>query len=75
MIAFRVTLRYFSEPLYKDYSFVGRIFGVVFRTIRLGLGALVYAALGLCFGAVYLLWITLPFIALLAAYRDFRMQP
>lgn len=74
VIAFRVTLRHFGEPLYKDYTFMGRIFGVIFRTIRLGLGALVYTALGICFGVVYLLWITLPFIALLAAYRDFRIH-
>lgn len=58
--AIKVTLRHFFEPLYKDYSIIGRIMGVVFRTGRVLLGVVVYLLLTLVFAAVYIIWLAIP---------------
>jgi hypothetical protein len=66
-IALRVTLKYFFQPLYKDYTFIGRILGVVFRTGRASLGAAVYLLIVAIFMAVYILWLAAPIILILYA--------
>jgi hypothetical protein len=56
----KITLQHFFEPLYKDYSVVGRVLGVIFRFGRVVIGAGLYAAVTLCFIAIYLVWIAVP---------------
>ncbi len=63
-IAMRVTLRYFFQPLFKDYTFIGRILGVVFRTGRILIGLAVYAFVFVIFLAIYVLWLSAPVIML-----------
>ncbi|MDO8504767.1 MAG: hypothetical protein Q7S36_02845 [Candidatus Liptonbacteria bacterium] len=64
-LAFRMTLKHFFEPLYKDYTVIGRIVGLVFRSIRLGLGLVSYAVFGAIFLGFYLAWLLAP-VAILA---------
>jgi hypothetical protein len=62
-LAIRVTVVHFFEPLYKDYSLIGRILGIIFRSARIVVGAIVYFFVGLFFLLVATLWaIFLPFI-------------
>lgn len=58
--AIKVTLHHFFEPLYKDYSAIGRIMGVVFRTGRILLGGIVYVLIAAFFAAVYVVWLAIP---------------
>lgn len=58
--AVAITLRHFFEPLYKDYTLIGRVMGIVFRAIRVAIGAVCYLILALVFAAVYLAWIAIP---------------
>lgn len=58
--AIRITLRHFFEPLYKDYSIIGRILGVIFRTGRILIGGAVYVLVTLAFAIVYIIWIGIP---------------
>ncbi len=58
--AFRVTLKHFFEPLYKDYSVIGRILGILFRTGRITIGGLTYAFISIIFVAAYCIWISIP---------------
>jgi hypothetical protein len=59
--AVKITLQHFFEPLYKDYSVIGRILGVVFRSFRIVFGAVVYVAITVFFAVAYVVWIlTLP---------------
>ncbi|HVO28374.1 MAG TPA: hypothetical protein VMT81_00090 [Candidatus Paceibacterota bacterium] len=58
--AVKITLRHFFEPLYKDYSIIGRILGVVFRTGRVIIGGAVYLVIAICFAAAYLVWLAIP---------------
>lgn len=59
-IAIKVTLQHFFEPLYKDYSIIGRILGVVFRTGRILIGLLIYIVMTIIFLALFLVWIVIP---------------
>lgn len=58
--AVAITLRHFFEPLYKDYSIIGRIMGVIFRIGRIILGAAVYLLVVVAFTIFYLAWLALP---------------
>ena len=69
--ALRVTLRYFWKPLYGDYSIVGRIFGVFFRTARILIGSFIYLLLALLALAIYFAWLALPFAILFLMYRAY----
>ena len=62
--AIAITARHFFEPLYKDYSVIGRILGVIFRTGRILIGSIVYLVVAILFIAVYLLWISIPAVLL-----------
>lgn len=59
-LAVRVTLTHFFEPLYGDYTFVGRIWGLVFRPVRILLGLALYALVALAFLAAFLVWLAIP---------------
>ncbi len=71
VFAVRITLRYFFEPLYKDYTVVGRILGVIFRSIRVLLGASVYVVVSLLYAVAYVLWLALPLAVLIHALTLF----
>ncbi len=61
-IALRVTLKYFFQPLFKDYTVIGRILGVVFRTGRAAIGAFVYFVIIAIFVSAYMLWLIAPVV-------------
>jgi hypothetical protein len=60
--AVAITLRHFFEPLYKDYSVIGRILGIVFRSVRVVIGGVCYLILAAVFVLVYLIWLAIPAI-------------
>jgi len=59
-IAFRITLKHFFQPLYKDYTLIGRILGVIFRSGRLTIGLVIYTFVSVLFLAIYLIWLAIP---------------
>jgi hypothetical protein len=67
--AVAITLRHFFEPLYKDYSAIGRILGVVFRSVRVAIGAVCYLILALMFAVVYIIWLAIPAITIFYALK------
>ena len=58
--AIKITLRHFFEPLYKDYSVLGRMLGVVFRSGRVLAGGVVYLFFGIIFLVFYMIWLLIP---------------
>ena len=70
-IALKVTLRHFFEPLYKDYSIIGRIMGVIFRSARVVIGVAVYLFLLSLFLFIYLAWLATPILILYYAAKTF----
>lgn len=69
--AVTITLRHFFEPLYKDYTFIGRVVGIVFRSMRIALGVVCYLIIALVFAVIYLIWIAIPAIILFYAAKHF----
>src|SRR3989344_5656628 len=68
--AVRITLKFLFQPLYKDYSPVGRVLGVIFRSGRIATGILMYVLCAIVFLLVYLLWLLIPpFLILYAAVQ------
>ena len=70
VFALKVTIRYFTQPLYKDYTIVGRILGIVFRTGRIIIGGLFYLCASFVFLVAYILWLATPIVLLLYAAKD-----
>lgn len=68
-LAFRETLRHMFEPLYKDYTIMGRILGPIFRFGRVFVGFVAYVAVGVVFLIIYLAWLFLPIAILTFAAR------
>jgi len=69
--ALKITLRYFFHPLYKDYTIVGRILGVVFRSGRVLIASALYAVVGLAFLIVAAVWVLIPPFLLIYAISSF----
>lgn len=67
--AVAITVRHFFEPLYKDYTVIGRILGVVFRTGRILIGGMVYLVIVIIYAAIYLVWLAIPAAILFNAVR------
>ena len=68
--AVKITLQHFFEPLYRDYTAIGRILGFFFRTGRIIIGAIVYLFITLFFAAVYVAWLAIPAVILFYAARN-----
>ena len=69
-LALQVTARHFFEPLYGDYSIIGRILGVIFRTGRIGIAGVIYLTISVVFGIIYLIWAGLPVYILYQVVRN-----
>ena len=59
-LALRITLQHFFEPLYRDYTIIGRMLGIVFRSVRVAIGSVFYLAVAAVFFLLYLLWLLVP---------------
>jgi len=68
-----VTLKHFFEPLYKDYSIPGRVWGVVFRAGRVFLGVFFTACFGTIFILAYALWALLPVLAVFFSLHNIAL--
>ena len=73
--AVRVTLEHFFEPLYKDYSIVGRILGPIFRSVRVTIGSVVYLFLAAIFFCTYLVWLAIPIVLILGMLGAIHLTP
>ena len=69
-LAIAITLRHFFEPLYKDYSVVGRIMGIFFRTIRVIIGSVIYLLFAAAFAALYIIWLAIPAVIIFYAITN-----
>jgi hypothetical protein len=68
--AVKINLRYLTQPLYKDYTIVGRVLGPIFRVLRVIVGGAVYLVLGAIFLAICIIWASIPILIMLYALRE-----
>lgn len=65
--ALKINLRLIFKPLFGDYSFMGRILGFIFRTLRIVLALILYLFLFVFAAILYFLWfLFLPYLILSA---------
>lgn len=72
--AVRVTWKYLFEPLWKDYTAIGRVMGFLFRSGRIATGVGAYLALTILFIVSYLVWLAFPFAVLGMAFWTFNQK-
>jgi hypothetical protein len=73
-LALQVSVHYFFRPLYGDYSVIGRILGVIFRTFRIILALVIYAIVLAIALLLYLIWLVIPFAPLFMAFHSLSLQ-
>ncbi len=66
----RINWKFIFQPLYGDYTIIGRMMGFFFRSLRIILGAAVYVLWAAVFAAIYLFWLAIPFTFLFLAYKN-----
>jgi hypothetical protein len=70
--AVKINLRHFFAPLYKDYSIIGRILGIIFRTIRIIIGTIIYFFVSILFLGIVLFWIFLLPLILVLIFKNYK---
>ena len=70
-IALRITLRHFFEPLYKDYTILGHILGIIFRTGRVIIGSVIYVALLALFLIFFLFYLAALPLLIFNVFKNF----
>jgi hypothetical protein len=70
VLAWRINFRYLFEPLYGDYSFVGRILSFIIRVAKLFATSLIYLVIFLFIIAAYLIWLLFPVIVVIMAIAN-----
>lgn len=68
--AVKITFQHFFEPLYKDYTAIGRILGFIFRTGRIVIGSIAYAIIAVVFAVIYIVWVSIPAAIIFYAIRN-----
>lgn len=58
--AVKINARHFLDPLYQDYTFLGRILGLILRSLRIISGTAVYTGIIAIFVLIYLAWAAIP---------------
>lgn len=61
-IAVRDTLKNLAKPIFQDYTFQGRLIGMLLRLARIFAGLFVYFLTILVYLFGYLLWLLLPLL-------------
>src|SRR5687768_12088332 len=59
--ALRANLANFFQPLYQDHSVIGHVLGLIFRSGRVIIGAILYGVIVFVAVFFYLAWALLPF--------------
>ena len=66
--AIKINARLWLQPLYGDYSPVGRIIGPIFRTLRIFFGFVAYFFIFVFAAFLWVLWLLIPPYILLNAF-------
>lgn len=68
--ALRITAKNWLQPLYQDYTFIGYVWGFIFRTTRIIVGSLVYLIVFLIATALFLAWAAAPVFVVWQIFRN-----
>ena len=65
-----INLKLMFQPIFGDYSYMGRIIGPIFRMSRVLIGFIIMAASIVSVVAIYLIWIILPPLTFLMVFLN-----
>ncbi len=68
--ALRITVRYWMQPLYQDYSIIGYIFGFIFRTVRIIAALIIYTFVFFIALFLFLLWAAIPVAVVYSIFKN-----
>lgn len=71
VIAVKATARNLGQPLFQDFTFAGRLIGFFLRIIRIGIGLLLYFLIAIAHAVIFLFWLCLPVLAVIALLAFF----
>lgn len=60
VLALKITVRHWHEPLYQDRTFIGYVLGPIFRTGRIVVALIAYLAVTALAALLYALWLLIP---------------
>ena len=60
------TARNITKPLFQDYTRQGRVLGVLFRAVRIGIGVLMFGFVIIGYSLIYLFWLMMPLLCLVS---------
>lgn len=60
VFAWKITAKNIFKPLYGDYSFIGYVFGFLFRIVRLVITTVIYVCIFIVAALLYVLWLFIP---------------
>ncbi|MEW6617438.1 MAG: hypothetical protein AB1333_03420 [Patescibacteria group bacterium] len=64
VFAWKITAKNLFKPLYGDYSFIGYVFGFLFRIVRLVITTAIYICVFIGAVLLYVLWFLIPLFLL-----------
>ncbi len=59
-LAWKITLKNLFEPLYQDHTILGHTLGFIFRSVRIFLASVIYAAVIALAILIFLIWAAIP---------------
>lgn len=65
-----INLKLLFQPIFGDYSYMGRVIGPIFRMSRVLIGFIIMAISIVAVAAMYLIWIILPPLAFLMVFLN-----
>lgn len=69
-LALRINLHYWLVPLYQDYSIVGYLIGVPFRTFRIFLALIFYLIYFSIALIIWLIWVSIPILIIFKIFYE-----
>ena len=65
-----INLKLIFQPIFGDYSYMGRVIGPIFRMSRVLIGFIIMAISIVAVTAIYFIWIILPPLAFLMVFLN-----
>ncbi len=61
----KITWRYFGQPLFKDFTYIGYFLGFIFRGFRITISLVIYTFVVGMFIFLYIIWALIPIYLML----------
>ena len=74
-VGVRDMLRNIRQPLFQDYTWQGRLIGLIMRLARISFGLILYFLMAILGAVIFLIWLLFPFLCVAAILGSFIGNP